>query len=496
MATLQTLPEVTTILPAGGSAGVTSLAVRTFFYAVFKHARLVIGVFLLIFFAAAVTAVIRPTTWMATTTVLVKMGETAQLAPSEALSKSYSLPMSPEVVKTEADIVKGYEVVRRAVEELGVQPEPGTSMDEMIAGMQLALNVTPSPGANTLQISYIGRDPRRAARMVNKITDVYLDHHNAVYRTQGTRSLYIEQLRILKAQMKSAQRRFRAYLKREHVIDVDQEILLLVQAMTVQEKAVREFHTKQAGVQQKLNQVRAQLAQTPELLPYSREYHANPTRQVFENQLAALEGERYKVLEAYLPTDRHVQELDAQITAVKARIKQEQERLLTDEEVRSDLHTTLLRNRNGLEVLTADLHAREPGLRKQLQVTRRRLMKLRNMRLTIANLKADADEKAYAYTLYRKRKDEAQIQEAMTDQAMVNVAVVQHATPPIQPLNGLLLPLLLGLVGGLAIASGLAVALEYVNRRLPFEEEVERYLELPVLAVIPDLETTTALARA
>ncbi len=57
MATLQTLPEVTTILPAGTSAGVTSLAMRTFFYAVFKHTRLVVGTFLLIFFAAAVTAV-------------------------------------------------------------------------------------------------------------------------------------------------------------------------------------------------------------------------------------------------------------------------------------------------------------------------------------------------------------------------------------------------------------------------------------------------------
>ena len=84
----------------------------------------------------------------------------------------------------------------------------------------------------------------------------------------------------------------------------------------------------------------------------------------------------------------------------------------------------------------------------------------------------------------------------MTDQSMVNVAVVQHATPPIEPLNGMLLPLLLGLVGGIGLASGLAVAVEYVNRRLRFEEEVERYLELPVLAVIPDLETTAAIARA
>jgi len=60
----------------------------------------------------------------------------------------------------------------------------------------------------------------------------------------------------------------------------------------------------------------------------------------------------------------------------------------------------------------------------------------------------------------------------------------------------MLLPLLLGLVGGIGLASGLAVAVEYVNRRLRFEEEVERYLELPVLAVIPDLETTAGIARA
>src|SRR5713226_7376523 len=130
MATLQTLPEMTTILPAEtAGAGVTALAVRSFFYAVFKHTRLVVGTFLLIFFAAAVTAVIRPTTWMATTTVLVKLGETAQLAPAEAPSKSYSLSMSPEAVKTEADIVKSYDVIRRAVEQLGVQPEPGTTME-------------------------------------------------------------------------------------------------------------------------------------------------------------------------------------------------------------------------------------------------------------------------------------------------------------------------------------------------------------------------------
>jgi capsular polysaccharide biosynthesis protein len=79
---------------------------------------------------------------------------------------------------------------------------------------------------------------------------------------------------------------------------------------------------------------------------------------------------------------------------------------------------------------------------------------------------------------------------------MVSVSVVQHATAPLEPENGLLMPLLLGLIGGLGLATAMAVGVEYLNRRLRFEEEVERYLELPVLAVIPDLEQAPDFARA
>jgi hypothetical protein len=55
--------------------------------------------------------------------VLVKLGETVQLAPAEAPSRSISMPLSQEVVKTEADIVRSYVVVEEAVKKLGIKPE-------------------------------------------------------------------------------------------------------------------------------------------------------------------------------------------------------------------------------------------------------------------------------------------------------------------------------------------------------------------------------------
>ena len=56
--------------------------------------------------------------------------------------------------------------------------------------------------------------------------------------------------------------------------------------------------------------------------------------------------------------------------------------------------------------------------------------------------------------------------------------------------------LTVGAIGGLGLSMAMAVAVEFLSRRLRFEEEVERYLELPVLAVIPDLESTPDLVRS
>jgi len=495
MATLQTLPDAT-MAPAG-APGPTSLAVRSFLYAVFKHRLLVLGVFLLVFLASAAAGFLRHSVWRANTKVLVKLGETVQLAPAESPSKSVNLPLTAEVVNTEAEIVKSRQVIQQAVEKLGLKPEEGTSIDEMIAGMQLALTVTPTPASNVLQISYIGRAPDRAARMVNAITDVYLDEHHRVYRSEGIHAFYTEQIRTLETQMKEAQHRLRDYLQREHIVDVEQEIHLLNQDVIDQDKSLKTHRSKITGLEQKLVQLRDQMQRTPPQVTFSEEYLSNPTLQAFKDKLTSLEVERFQSLEKYLPDDRHVRDKEEQIASLRTRLKEEKDRVLNKQTLQeNEVWRDLNRNVLSLEVMLADARAREPQLSERLDNLRTRLHELRDKRFMVNNLKLDADERAYAYDLYRKKQEESRISEAMKNQSEVSVSVVERANPPLVPENGPMLPLLFGLIGGIAVATAMAVAVEYLNRRLRFEEEVERYLELPVLAVIPDLQTTAGLARS
>jgi uncharacterized protein involved in exopolysaccharide biosynthesis len=498
MGTLQTLSDGSALLPArSNDGGAGALAMRSVLYAVFKHRWLVVGVFAIVFLGSALAALVRPTLWLAQAKVLVKLGESVQLAPAEAPSRSFNLPLNQEVVKTEADIAKSREVVAEAVRRIGFQPEGDMSIDEMVAALQAGLTATPSTGANSLQISFLGRNPERAARFVNAVTDVYLEHHNRVYRREGLGTFYDEQIRLLKAQMKGAQRRLRNYLRMVQVVDVDREINLLQDDVIQQEKGVGAQVAKIKATEEKLAQVKSQLASVPEQVAFSQEFELNPTVATFKNKLADLEVQRYEALQKYLPVDRKVQDLDAQIAQVKARLKSEQERVLAKDLYRqNELHTELQRNLFSLETLLADATAREQPMRRRLEQAKERLRKLRDVRFVIDNLQQDADQKRYAFDLAWKKHEEARIMEAMKDQSMVSISVLERAAAPVEPYNSKLTPLLLGLLSGLGLGIAMAVAVEYLNRRLRFEEEVERYIELPVLAVIPDLETAPDLARA
>jgi uncharacterized protein involved in exopolysaccharide biosynthesis len=51
-------------------AAASTLAVRSLLYAIFKHQRLVLGVFLAVFLGSVAAAIIRPSTWLASSKVL------------------------------------------------------------------------------------------------------------------------------------------------------------------------------------------------------------------------------------------------------------------------------------------------------------------------------------------------------------------------------------------------------------------------------------------
>jgi uncharacterized protein involved in exopolysaccharide biosynthesis len=96
---------------------------------------------------------------------------------------------------------------------------------------------------------------------------------------------------------------------------------------------------------------------------------------------------------------------------------------------------------------------------------------------------AKADEENYL--LYLRKQEEARISDALDRQRISNVVVAEAATVPFKPQGWRLLIVLLGgLIACVASVMG-AFAADYWNPSFRTPEEVESFLDSPVVAAFP-----------
>ena len=77
----------------------------------------------------------------------------------------------------------------------------------------------------------------------------------------------------------------------------------------------------------------------------------------------------------------------------------------------------------------------------------------------------------------------------MDQRKLVNVAVVERPALPLEQTTDRRIPLVLAILSGMVVALGGAFGVEYLNRTLRFERDVERYLGLPVLGSVAEAKT-------
>jgi uncharacterized protein involved in exopolysaccharide biosynthesis len=87
--------------------------------------------------------------------------------------------------------------------------------------------------------------------------------------------------------------------------------------------------------------------------------------------------------------------------------------------------------------------------------------------------------------LYKKRAEEARISDAMDDRKFSNAYILERASLPLKKANySAFLLLLITIVGSMGIAIAAAFGLEYLNKTLRNEDDIEEQIGLPVLATI------------
>jgi hypothetical protein len=148
------------------------------------------------------------------------------------------------------------------------------------------------------------------------------------------------------------------------------------------------------------------------------------------------------------------------------------------------LHTNYVQNQINRQS-TAERRAK---LQARLAAMRQDLDTLRNLTVGFNNLEAQANELKENYRLYAQKRDQAQIEDAMDEHNLMNVAVAQR--PTLTYLAARPKPLLNALLGGVtSLFLGLcAVYFAEIGRNtIATPRELDAISRYPLLATVPQL---------
>jgi polysaccharide biosynthesis protein PslE len=366
---------------------------------------------------------------------------------------------------------------------------PGRPLDPQgqleVAVGRFAENIIAEPAGKSalINVSFRHEDPEMAAKVVNVLGEKFLARHLGVQKNPRTDAFFQEQFELLKQKLQESEKRLEQFKQRNDINStVKDEQELASKQQVASQTSLSDTRKQLAEISSRMQELRSQLGNT------SRNAG---TINILQDKLTSLELQENELglrVTAEHPTLRSLRQ---EIQLVREKIAKMEG---------SKAYGTSASRDGGLfgklqeELLHHESEQRALGARADSEIVRlaevqKRVAALDRIDIEFNHLQQQLQMDQQNYKLYLTKFEESRISNAMDVEKIASIRVIEPAQPPRSPLNSklsikILLGLLFGLVGGIA----LALVLEFLGGRLDTIEDIERYLDLPVLASIPELK--------
>lgn len=328
------------------------------------------------------------------------------------------------------------------------------------------LNVSPVQRSTLVRVSFDSRDPQLAAKAVNTLTESYIQENLETHwqATQKASSWLAGQLTGLKAKLEKSEGDLQRYAQ--------QNGLLYLESDKGETENIVDERLRQ--LQDELTQAQADRYQKESLykLAEGGDYGALPG--VFDNKLtqdltdrlADLQRQQAQLAPEFKPGYPKMKEVQSQIKRT--------EQLLAQERAEATRHI-------GDEYFAAV--RREVLVNQAFDEQRREANLVAKKSVQYSILRREVDTNKQLYDGLLQRLKEAGVSAGLKAS---NIRVVDAAVPPPSPVKPrVALNLILGLALGLAGGVALAFTQERADDTLKSPEDIENFLRVPALGVIP-----------
>lgn len=401
-----------------------------------------------------------------------------------------------EFLPTQTNLLKSREIASRVVQKLNLvdeSPMPakrgfvsalafwrsGADPDAQIAaqadaelvaeGLAAGIEATPIPRTWLIELSYTAPSAKRAADVANAVATAYIEWNmESKFEVLGQAGKFLgTQIEQMKADIDRKSQQLSAYGDLKDIITLEAGSNVTMQKLESLNKdyaeAVGDRVSKEARYQETMNS--------------SSEVLADEASGGLISQLRAenskLERDYAEKLNLFKPDWPAMTQLKSQIEKGKQNIREEIARQSSKarEMARSDYQTAL---------------RREESLKSVLSGQKSEVRNLNRDAVEYTNLQVEVQTKRELLDSLLKRQAETQVASRLSGDQVSAVRIVDRALPPrtrFKPSyrKNLMMGVLLGVLVGVMVI----FVREYLDRSLRSPEQVDRYLRLPALGVIP-----------
>jgi uncharacterized protein involved in exopolysaccharide biosynthesis len=472
---------------------ITPIKIRTALYIFKRHKWKVLTIFFSTVIIVTIGALLATPIYRASAQLLVKPGrEDVYVSPTGSSPAVIDNSWEGQKVKAEISIITSLDLAIQLVDRVGVKrlfnyptlsgrlfktdskPEI-PSMEKVYERIRGSIQATAKSRSNVITITFDWPDPVIAAETVNTLLDLYLAQHLKVHTNPKTYHLLEEQAKRWERKLKESEKELETFKRLNNITSLSEQRTLLLGRLS-------DAAANQRQTEGEIQETRAMvLALGRQLSNLQQNVQLQETVDQNSATLAALRARL---------ADLELQGLKEEIEQVKKMIAEEEKRkgkVVTSGKspIRQALESDLIKAKARLKALKAKLKNQEIQVAKY----EKEIDSLDTIEKQLHAFEREVSINEGNYKLYLAKFEETNIAESMDKENIANVRIIEHAVPimkPMKPKKRLIV--LIGAFVGFVIGVTAVLVVELINPVFHTREDVQQFLNVPVLAILPKLQ--------
>jgi len=478
---------------------------RAYWQIIVKKRLLVLGSFLVVFIGVVIATFIQTPIYRATVLLQIereaaKVVEYQDVSPIEKSGEKDFYTTQYELIKSRSLAKKVIEQLRLADDQIQnrekktnlidwfttflsssdlqsedapinlSEAEKNTNNAKIEGAFIKALTVEPVRNSRLVKVSFDSPDPLLATRIANAIGESYISMNlEKKYNASTYAKTFLEdRIAQVKVKLEEAERAQVEYAKANQIFNLDKD------GGSTSGQNLQEFNSALSKAEQERIKAESMYIQLKESgsseLPQSLE---SGLLQQLKATKAKLETDYQEKLKTFKPGYPAMQELHAQIKEINEQIQKE------ISSVRKSIKTNY-----------EAAKANEASLAGKLKESKREMLDLQSRSIQYNILKRETDTNRQLYEGLLQRLKEVSVSGGVGTN---NIFIVDKAEVPKRQYSpDIKLNLLIGVLLGIVSGIGLAIFFVFMDDTFQSTNDVEKYLGLSVIGVVPDTEGLNA----